>query len=310
MGDITGAGLISHAPVVMFPTARRIAANGGRDFTLATGLTRLREEVFDTRDHDAVVVFDSHWSTTTEAVVTSHPRRSGVYTSDEMPSELARLPYDIPGDPALARAIAGQARERGLWVTAVDDPHLPLHYATLNPWTHLGRPGTPWVSVSVCQTATTEDFLAIGAAIAAAVRRLDRRVLLVASGGLSHAFWPLAELRDRMAGDPAHIVTPDARRADERRIAWLEAGRHDQVVRGMPDFLRFAPEARFGHYLMLAGAVGGEGCVAPGRRFSAYENAIGTGQVHLWFDRPDTGWTGAGGGLTGPAGDRPPPVVR
>ncbi|MFH8368374.1 catechol 1,2-dioxygenase [Streptomyces sp. NPDC018031] len=293
MGDIVGAGLLSHAPVIMFPEQRRIEANGGRDFTLATGLARLRREVFDTVDHDTVVVLDSHWSTTTEAVVTSHSRRAGTYTSDEMPSELSRLPYDIPGDPALARAVAATAGERGLWVTAVDDPFLPLHYATLNPWTYLGRSGRPWVSVSVCQTATTRDFLDIGAAIAGAVAALDRRVLLVASGGLSHAFWPLAELRERMAGDPAHIVTPQAREADEQRIGWLEAGRHDLVISGMPDFLRFAPEARFGHYLMLAGAVGGADCTAPGRRFSAYENAIGTGQTHLWFDRPATGWTGA-----------------
>ncbi|HTX28441.1 MAG TPA: hypothetical protein VME19_15635 [Streptosporangiaceae bacterium] len=30
----------------------------------------------------------------------------------------------------------------------------------------------------------------------------------------------------------------------------------------------------------------------PGRAYSEYENSVGTGQVHLWFDRPATGWTG------------------
>ncbi|KUJ67147.1 catechol 1,2-dioxygenase [Streptomyces albus subsp. albus] len=294
MGDIAGAGLLSHAPVIMFPEPLRIEANGGRDFTLATGLARLRREVFDTLVHDTVVVFDSHWSTTTEVVVTAHPRRTGRYTSDEMPGELSGLPYDVPGDPELARAVAGLARERELWVSAVDDPYLPPHYATLNPWTYLGGPGVPWISVSVCQTATTEDFLAVGSVISDAVASLDRRVLLIASGGLSHAFWPLAELRNRMAADPAHIVTPQARAADQRRIDWLEAGRHDLVVHGMPDFLRFSPEAGFGHYLMLAGALGGTECTAPGRRFAEYENAIGTGQIHLWFDRPAAGWTGGG----------------
>ena len=29
---------------------------------------------------------------------------------------------------------------------------------------------------------------------------------------------------------------------------------------------------------------------APGRPFSDYENSIGTGQMHLWFDRPAAGW--------------------
>ncbi|GHC57283.1 catechol 1,2-dioxygenase [Streptomyces cinnamoneus] len=291
MGDIVGAGLLSHAPVIMFPKAQRIEANGGRDFTLATGLTRLRQERIDPADYDTVVVFDSHWGTTTETVVTAHPRRQGLFTSDEMPGAISRLPYDLPGDPGLAHAVADVAQERSLWITANDDPYLPVHYATLNLWTYLGASGKPWVSVSVCQTATGEDFLAVGEAVAQAVAGLDRTVLLVASGGLSHRFWPLAELRDRMAGDPAHIITPEARAADEQRIAWLEAGRHDLVIEAMPDYLRFAPEARFGHYLMLAGAVGGARCRAPGRRFGAYENGIGTGQVHLWFDRPGAGWT-------------------
>ncbi|MDQ3404767.1 MAG: catechol 1,2-dioxygenase [Actinomycetota bacterium] len=293
MGEIVGAGLISHAPVVMFPEAARIEANGGRDFTLATGLTRLRHEVIDATDYDTVLLFDSHWATTTDVVVTAHPRRVGVFTSDEMPSAISGLPYDIPGDPQLARSVAEFAAIRSLPITAVDDPYLPIHYATINPWTYLGQPGKPWVSVSLCQTATSADFLSVGAAIAAAVAHLDRRVLLVASGGLSHAFWPLAELHRRMSGDPGNIITPAARAADEQRIAWLEAGDHAQVIASMPEFLRFAPEAGFGHYLMLVGALGAAACVARGARFSEYESGIGTGQIHIWFSRPAAGWTAA-----------------
>lgn len=285
MGDIVGAGLLSHAPVIMFPEEMRLQENGGRDFTLVTGLERLRSEVIEAADYDTVIVFDSHWATTTEAAITSHARREGLFTSDEMPGAISRLPYDVPGDPELAGAVAEFAEKRALWVSANDDPYLPIHYATLNLWTYLGKPDKPWVSVSVCQTATTEDFLRMGACIGEAIGSIDRRVLLVASGGLSHRFWPLAELRNRMAGDPAHIVTAEARAADEQRIAWLEEGRHDRVIGTMPEYLRYAPEARFGHYLMLAGALGGESWRGRGRRFGEYENGIGTGQVHVWFER-------------------------
>jgi hypothetical protein len=59
----------------------------------------------------------------------------------------------------------------------------------------------------------------------------------------------------------------------------------------MPDFLRVRPEAKFAHYLMMAAALGGHAVTAPGRPFSDYENSVGTGQVHLWFDRPVAGWT-------------------
>ena len=35
---------------------------------------------------------------------------------------------------------------------------------------------------------------------------------------------------------------------------------------------------------MLLGALGGRTCRARGECYSAYENAIGTGQVHVVFD--------------------------
>jgi len=64
------------------------------------------------------------------------------------------------------------------------------------------------------------------------------------------------------------------------------------VIESMPDFLRVRPEAKFAHYLMMVAALGGPATRAPGRAFSDYENSVGTGQMHIWFDRPTAGWTG------------------
>jgi len=64
------------------------------------------------------------------------------------------------------------------------------------------------------------------------------------------------------------------------------------VIESMPDFLRVRPEAKFAHYLMMVAALGGQAVRAPGRAFSEYENSVGTGQMHIWFDRPAAGWTG------------------
>lgn len=284
MGQIVGAGLLSHAPVIMFPEAMRKEANGGRDFTLATGLQRLKHEMFDLLDYDSVLVIDSHWTTTTEFVVTSHGSRSGLFTSSEMPTAFRQVPYDLPGDPELAKAICDEANSAGTWAVAVDDPHLPIQYATLNLWSYLASPEKAWVSASVCQTATTEDFLNFGYAIARGIEKTGRRVVLLASGGLSHVFRPLGELRARMGGDPRNIVSAEARAADEQRIDWLATGRHERVIQTMPDYHAFGPEAGFGHYLTLVGALGGTDCTIPGQRLSDYESGIGTGQVHLWFD--------------------------
>ena len=115
---------------------------------------------------------------------------------------------------------------------------------------------------------------------------------------MSHTFWSLRELRAHEASDTAHIRTAEARAADTERIAWLEAGDHAQVIATMPEFLKVRPEARFGHYLMMVAALGGGTVTAPARAYSDYENSVGTGQIHLWFDRPLAGWSqGAGPAL-------------
>jgi 3,4-dihydroxyphenylacetate 2,3-dioxygenase len=293
MGEVAGAGLLAHVPTIMLPYAERLELNEGKEISLVPGLQRLRHEVFETAEADTVVVLDSHWHTTVEFVVAAQEVRAGLFTSDELPRGMCRIPYDWRGDPVLARAIAAHADEHGTWITAIDDPCLPVHYATVNLWTYLGRGlDQRWISVSTAQTGDTEDFLRAGRALAAAIAATGRRVLLIASGAMSHTFWSLRELRAHEASDPAHIRTAAARAADLERIGWLEAGDHARVIATMPDFLKYRPEARFGPYLMMIAALGGDAVTAPGRAYSDYENSVGTGQIHLWFNRPATGWTG------------------
>jgi 3,4-dihydroxyphenylacetate 2,3-dioxygenase len=292
MGEIVGAGLLAHVPTIMLPEEIRRELNNGEDFTLVPGLEQLRLEVFDTLDYDTVIVLDSHWATTVEFVVTAQGRRAGLFTSEELPRGMCRVPYDFKGDPELAHAIAAEGEAAGTWVTAIDDQYLPIYYATINLWKFLGEgmPDKKWISVSVCQTGDTEDFLRAGRAIGAAIAKSDRKVLLLASGALSHTFWGLRELRNHEAADPKHILTPEAYAADLERIDWFKKGDHARVLETMPEFLKFKPEARFSHYLMMIGAMGESDVIAPGRQYGEYENSIGTGQVHIWFDRPAAGW--------------------
>jgi len=290
MGEVAGAGLLAHVPTIMLPYAERLDLNEGKEISLVPGLERLRAEVFEVLDYDTVVVLDSHWHTTVEFVVSAQATRAGLFTSDELPRGMSQVPYDIPGDPELARLIGDEVTAAGSWMTPIDDPYLPIHYPTVNLLPFL-QGAERWISVSTAQTAESDDFLLVGAAIGRAVARSGRRVVLLASGAMSHTFWKLKELRAHEASDPVHIRTPEARAADLERVAWLQAGEHGKVVDSMPEFLRFHPEAMFGHYLMMVGAVGGRDCTAPGVPYSEYENAIGTCQIHLWFDRPTAGWT-------------------
>ncbi|HLJ99476.1 MAG TPA: catechol 1,2-dioxygenase, partial [Streptosporangiaceae bacterium] len=116
MGEVLGAGLLAHVPTIMLPQAERMELNEGREISLVPGLERLRREVFEALDYDTVVVFDSHWHTTVEFVVSSHPVRAGLFTSDELPRGMCRIPYDWAGDPPLAQALAAQAEACGTWI--------------------------------------------------------------------------------------------------------------------------------------------------------------------------------------------------
>ncbi|HEX6220730.1 MAG TPA: catechol 1,2-dioxygenase [Acidimicrobiia bacterium] len=290
MGEVVGVGLISHAPTIMFDEATRRELNEGKEISLVPGLVRLRNEVFDRLRPDTIVIIDSHWETTVEHVLSAHSRRQGHMTSSELPRGMAAIPYDYPGDPELAKLAAKLGEELGTPTHASEDDYLPVYYATVN-LVHYLHDGERVVSVSVVQTGETEDFLTMGKAIGEAVSQLDRRAVVLASGGMSHTFWRLKELSKHEASDPIHIVTPEARAADEERLRWMESGDHRRIVEMMDDYMPHNPEGDFGHYLMMLGAVGGADCTAPGELFSDYENATGTGQVHVWFERPEGGWT-------------------
>ncbi|HSS92217.1 MAG TPA: hypothetical protein VLL69_23145 [Streptosporangiaceae bacterium] len=122
MGEVAGAGLLAHVPTIMLPYEQRLELNEGKEISLVTGLQRLRAEVFEALDYDTVVVLDSHWHTTVEFVVAAQQMRAGLFTSDELPRGMCRIPYEWHGDPGLAQAIAGQGDRHGTWITAIDDP--------------------------------------------------------------------------------------------------------------------------------------------------------------------------------------------
>ena len=285
MGEIVGAALVSHVPPLVMPETERRALNNGDDTTLFAGLHQLAAEKLRPSKPDTVVVIDTHWFTTIEHIVSSHQNRQGLFTSDELPRGMAQMPYNISGDPELARTWAACADEReDTWIAAIDDPYLPIHYPTVNLLGFL-QADENWVSGSVCQTADTQDFLLFGEMLAAAVDTIDRRVVVLASGGLSHRFWPLREFRSHEAADPdTHIRTPQAAAADRRVIEWLKAGDHAAVLDFLPEYRSHAPEGYFGHYLTMIGALGAADCEAPGTQFGEYEAVAGTGQVHIWFD--------------------------
>ena len=112
MGEIVGSALVAHVPPLVLPKDVRLELNHGRDFSIVDGLHRMRRECIDPLHADTIVVLDTHWFTTFEWVVSAHERRAGKFTSEELPRGNPQMPYDIVGDPQLARLVEQVAAER------------------------------------------------------------------------------------------------------------------------------------------------------------------------------------------------------
>jgi len=284
MGQIVGAALVSHHPGLMQDKDFRIKMGNGADSDLIAGFDRLRAKI-DAVDADTVIIFDSHWFTTGYHLYDAGEHFYGSYVSDEMPWYLFDQHYDYRGAPELARACQSVAEERKVMGLAITHPLLPRQYATINIVNAL-KVHERVLTVGTCQNCKSEHFLESGGVVGEAIRRTPGRVVLLASGALSHKFnginW--VQKNPRMY-DPENVSSPENVASDRDAIALLEQGGHDVIIDRFPDTYRKIPWEGFGgHYLQMVGALGGRDCRSKGETLSEYENARGTGNIHMWFE--------------------------
>lgn len=286
-GAIVGATLTTHIPWLFLEGEARenyISTNPSNFFE---ALPKMHEEQIRKRGFDTFLVIDTHWWTTTDFIVDGRSNFSGQYTSDEVPHMIRNYHYSYSGDRTLAMKIAEVGQKTGLPVKVSDDKYLPVHYSTLvpmhylNPYRRLGHRVLP---MSIAYASSVEQELRYGEAIRKAIEASGQKVVIVASGGLSHKFWPIELIKDRAGPNPENISGFN-RRFDLDIIRWLKEGGHKSVLASVDEFRREAgPEGRFAHYLRMVGALGGAECTLKGIQYGNYEAAIGTGQVILWFN--------------------------
>ena len=142
------------------------------------------------------------------------------------------------------------------------------------------------MSVGSCQTAATENYLEMGEVVGEAIKRSDRQVVLLASGALSHKFRNINTVPPNpRIYHPDNVSSDFNRESDYRVIELLQQGKHQQILENFDSEYRRLPwEAWGAHYLQMVGAMGGANCTAKGLALSEYENAHGTGNIHMWFD--------------------------
>ena len=283
MGQIVGAAVVSHHPGLVQPKEVRVQRGNGRDSDLIEGFDRVRAKIDEVKP-DTFVLFDTHWVTTSLHLVAGAAHYKGSYTSDELPFAMTRFPYDHAGAPALAVEVEKVAKEKRVAARNVVEESLPLHYPTLNVIHYLGR-GEKVLGVGTCQTARLKHFLQMGEVIAEAIRRSDARVVLLASGAMSHKFYDLDHVPPNpRVWHPDNVSEPKNRALDMEVLELWKQGRHDTVLDRFPELEAAKYEGHGAHYAQMMGALGGRDCRARGTQLSEYENAAGTGNVHVWFD--------------------------
>jgi 3,4-dihydroxyphenylacetate 2,3-dioxygenase len=192
------------------------------------------------------------------------------------------LRYDLPGNPALAEAIAREAGNDGLNVMAHKLPTLGLEYGTIVPMHYMNADGSAKV-VSIASPLFTslEESRILGEATRRAIDASGEKVAIIASGSLSHRLWPNKDL-----GPEAwtSIASEFNRQVDMRVLELWRERRYPEFVAMLPDYaVKCNGEGGMADTIMLFAALGWDGYKGEAEQLCAYFPSSGSGQVNMEF---------------------------
>ncbi|HET7877106.1 MAG TPA: extradiol ring-cleavage dioxygenase [Methylomirabilota bacterium] len=212
---------------------------------------------------DVMVINSCHLIATFPTVVDGTPRHRGVLTAQEAPELIHGVPYDYPGDYALAAALVAKGKAAGKPCVLANDVHFPLDYGTVMPMVCYLDPAQrlPVVPVSVCLAADLDEAFEWGRYLAQVARESPKRVGFAASGSVSH----------KLVRGPEKGPAPADEALDHEFARLLAKGEHDQLHAWLPEFAR-STQAEMGgrHLAMMLGAI-----IESGRRFTPTIHAYG-----------------------------------
>lgn len=279
MGELVLAAKITHVPSIWLSLQE--GKHHGIRRNAELGLRELGRRAHE-RGVDTFVVADTHWLNSSGFHVNAKAVHEGTYASHELPHFIRDLPYTYPGDPSLAGLIGSAIREAGLKSLVHDIKDLGLEYGTLVPMYLMNatEPKIRVLPIGCNMYSTIDENLVVGAAIAEAIRRSDRRVGFLASGSLSHAF-PTNALTDRYLD---RISAEFHAHMDHAVLAMWREGRVTEFLEMLPDYnTKCSGEGAMADTAMLFGVLGRETYAGQGEQLCEYFPSTGTGQVVVDF---------------------------
>ncbi|WP_170516661.1 3,4-dihydroxyphenylacetate 2,3-dioxygenase [Ruegeria atlantica] len=281
MGEIVLAAKMTHVPTMLMSEqegpvkgARKTAIDGHRE------IARRAKEL----GADTVVICDTHWVVNAGFHINANKHFEGLFTSNEFPQFIKDLPYAYDGDPALGDAIADIATKKGVHTLSHQVDSLELEYGTLVPMRFMSREADlKVVSIAAwCTVHSHDESRLVGEAIREAVEASDSKVLLVASGSLSHKIWPN---KDYAANNGTFTISSEFnRQVDLHVLDMWQAGDHATFLKMLGEYANFCcGEGSMHDTAMLYGALGWDSYDAKCEVVTEYFPSSGTGQTNVIF---------------------------
>ena len=281
MGEIVLAAKITHVPTMLLSErpgrlegCRQQAIDGHKEIA-----RRARAAGADT-----VVVLDTHWLVNNGYHINARESFKGVYTSNEFPHFIQGLEYHYQGNPALGNLIAEKATDKGVYTLAHQVESLELEYGTIIPMRYM-NPDADLKVVSVagwCTVHSLDSSRILGEAIREAIEASDSKVMLLASGSLSHRIW---DNDDYEANNGTFTISKEFNRQVDLRVLDLwQQGEIATFLKMMPEYAEYCSgEGGMHDTAILFGALGWDNYKGKGEVIGEYFPSSGTGQVNVVF---------------------------
>jgi len=279
MGDIVLAAKITHVPSILLSEMDG-PLKGCRD----GAITSLREIGKRSRDRGATtyIVFDTHWLSNFGFHINANAHHQGTYTSHEAPHMIQDLQYDVPGNPALADAIAARAADNGLQIRSHHVPTLALEYGTVVPMHYMNTDGAQTVvSIATPLFADFDEIRKVGEAVREAVEQSGEKVVLLASGSLSHKLWP----NKKLGPDAWTSISSEFNRQVDMLVLdlWRQR-RYSEFLEMLPDYaVKCDGEGGMADTIMLFAALGWDAYTGEAEQLCDYFPSSGSGQINVEF---------------------------
>lgn len=281
MGELVLAAKMTHVPTIVM-SEQEGAVKGKRQAAIDGYLEVARRA--KALGADTVVICDTHWVINAGFHINANARFEGLFTSNEFPQFIQNLPYAYDGNPELGDAIAKIASDKGAHTLAHHLDSLELEYGTLVPMRFMSREHEMKV-VSVAAWATVHDHdesRIVGEAIREAIETSDSKVLLVASGSLSHKIWPN---KDYAANNGTFTISSEFnRQMDLHVLEMWKNGDHATFLKMLGEYAeKCCGEGSMHDTSMLYGALGWDTYDAKCEVVTDYFPSSGTGQTNVIF---------------------------